>query len=102
MEGKARVYFCSSEQECGQLCRAEGHRGKEGSAAKSSTEIPHDAGKAHPGTCDRPGCNWDILEHRDRWDIQAREIPAAKPAQVPESPLLIHWPNRLSGWSKQN
>lgn len=42
---KTRGCFCSSEQECGQLCRAGGHRGKERSAAKCNTKIPHDAGR---------------------------------------------------------
>lgn len=48
--GKTRGCFCSSEQECGQLCRAEGHgEGEAGSQAGHGNTTG--CWQAHSGTC---------------------------------------------------
>lgn len=96
MEGKTRGCFCPSKKQGGQLCRAEGHRGKERPAAKCGTETPRDAGGHVPArvVTDRPGCSRGSLEHRASQDNGAGARPGARASLLPPHPWLSEWTQR--------
>lgn len=100
---ETRGCFCSSEQECGQLCRAEGQGGGgRGGTAGGSTETPHEAGEhilAHSGAqgpMRHPRAPWgSCCPHPAPPRLSAGVPPAVRVGEGERGPGVRVSPNSL-------